>query len=120
MLRFSRPTSDNTDNLWPPYCVLPQVALWGKEILYLLVAIFTSLSLFLCVAYFSFSSISFFEGGCGFEGILQPVPKVLLNRQNIKPHSVQVVKVKTNGITDYKLTTMVCNFACSQSDGYAQ
>ena len=30
-------------------------------------AIFTSLSLFFCVAYFSFSSISFFEGGCGFE-----------------------------------------------------
>ena len=30
-------------------------------------AIFTSLSLFFCVASFSFSSISFFEGGCGFE-----------------------------------------------------
>ena len=69
---------------------------------------------------FFFQFYIIFEGGCGFEGILQPVPKVLLNRQNIKPHSVQVVKVKTNGITDYKLTTMVCNFACSQSDGYAQ
>jgi len=41
--------------------------LWGKGILCLLVAIFTSLSLFFCVASFSFSSISFFEGGCGFE-----------------------------------------------------
>ena len=48
-------------------CVLPQVALWGKGILCLLVEIFTSLSLFFCVASFSFSSISFFEGGCGFE-----------------------------------------------------
>ena len=48
-------------------CVLPQVALWGKGILCLLVAICTSLSLFFCVASFSFSSISFFEGGCGFE-----------------------------------------------------
>ena len=46
MLRFSRPTSDDTDNLWPPYCVLPQVALWRKGILCLLVEIFTSLSLF--------------------------------------------------------------------------
>ena len=52
-------------------CVLPQVALWGKGILCLLVAIFTSLSLFFCVASFSFSSISFFEGGCGFEAILK-------------------------------------------------
>jgi len=43
--------------------------LWGKGILCLLVAIFTSLSLFFCVASFSFSSISFFEGGCGFEDI---------------------------------------------------
>ena len=34
-------------------------------------AIFTSLSLFFCVAYFSFSSISFFEGGCGFEGKIE-------------------------------------------------
>jgi hypothetical protein len=46
---------------------LPQVALWGKGVLCLLVAICTSLSLFFCVASFSFSSISFFEGGCGFE-----------------------------------------------------
>ena len=30
MLMCSRMTLDNTNNLWPWSCVLPQVALWGK------------------------------------------------------------------------------------------
>ena len=60
----------------------------GKGILCLLVAIFTSLSLFFCVAYFSFSSISFFEGGCGFEVIDEICCKdnnfIFYKRQNLQ------------------------------------
>ena len=52
MLRFSRPTSDNTDNLWSWYCVLPQVVLWGKGILCHLMAISTTLNLFPSVVSF--------------------------------------------------------------------
>ena len=32
--RFSKTISDKTNNLWVWYCVLPQVALWGKGKLY--------------------------------------------------------------------------------------
>ena len=115
MLRFSRPTSDNTDNLWPPYCVLPQVALWGKGILCLLVAIFTSLSLFFCVASFSFSSISFFEGGCGFEG-LNESPEVwadtIINvvNANLSKRRSYAEEVKKNGFDSHSEAIRMMKF----------
>ena len=43
MLMCSRMTLDNTDNLWSWFCVLPQVAWWGKGILCVFVAIFAAL-----------------------------------------------------------------------------
>ena len=43
MLMCSRMTLDNTDNLWSWFCVLPQVAWWGKGNLCVFVAIFAAL-----------------------------------------------------------------------------
>ena len=59
-----------------------------------LVAIFTSLSLFFCVASFSFSSISFFEGGCGFEDDNKYELYCLNNIEDIEiqQHTFKIVK----------------------------
>jgi hypothetical protein len=67
--------------------------LWGKGILCLLVAIFTSLSLFFCVASFSFSSISFFEGGCGFEALFKRDQKCLSCPPRFLKFRLSVTKV---------------------------
>ena len=66
-------------------------------------AICTSLSLFFCVASFSFSSISFFEGGCGFEDnvrinlsehfTLAELTKTNVNLKNV-PNETQVENLK--------------------------
>ena len=43
MLMCSRMTLDNTDNLWACFCVLPQVAWWGKGHLYVFMVTFDAL-----------------------------------------------------------------------------
>ena len=43
----SRMTLDDTDNLWSWFCVLPQVAWWGKGHLYVFMVTFDALCPFL-------------------------------------------------------------------------
>jgi len=66
------------------------------------------LSLFFCVASFSFSSISFFEGGCGFEGkfyvvesntyktVLETTDMSILGE--LKPGETKILNARLNSV----------------------
>ena len=59
MLICSRMTLDDTDNLWLWFCVLPQVAWWGKGHLYVFMVTFDALCPLLLTMQILFASVSY-------------------------------------------------------------
>ena len=67
MLMCSRITLDNTYDLWSWYCVLPQVAWWGKGCWYVFVVTLAVLWTHFTNDADSFASVSYHARSCGFE-----------------------------------------------------
>ena len=96
MLMCSRMTLNNTDNLWAWFCVLPQVALWGKGILCHLMAISTALSIFFYVDSFFFQFYIIFEGGCEFEEYFSSLSLKILSTKVSNKQIRPIPKPKTS------------------------
>ena len=65
---YSRMTLDNTNNLWSRFCVLPQVAWWGKGDVYVFMVTFDVLCPLFTNDADSFR-FCYYARSCGFEVI---------------------------------------------------